>query len=61
MEIERKFLISHENLPADLEQYPFHKIQQGYLCTDPVVRYPQTGQQLLSYLQIQRTDGKGRI
>ena len=28
MEIERKFLISHENLPADLEQYPFHKIQQ---------------------------------
>ena len=38
MEIERKFLISHENLPADLEQYPFHKIQQGYLCTDPVVR-----------------------
>ena len=38
MEIERKFLISNENLPADLEQYPFHKIQQGYLCTDPVVR-----------------------
>lgn len=38
MEIERKFLISHENLPADLKQYPFHKIQQGYLCTDPVVR-----------------------
>lgn len=38
MEIERKFLIAKENLPQNLEQYPSHKIQQGYLCTDPVVR-----------------------
>lgn len=38
MEIERKFLISKENLPENLEQYPSHKIEQGYLCTDPVVR-----------------------
>ncbi len=36
MEIERKFLI--KELPADLEQYPHHLIEQGYLCTDPVVR-----------------------
>ncbi len=36
MEIERKFLISH--LPDNLEEYPFHLIEQAYLCTSPVVR-----------------------
>lgn len=36
MEIERKFLIPA--LPDDLESYAFHLIEQGYLCTDPVVR-----------------------
>jgi CYTH domain-containing protein len=36
MEIERKFLI--KELPADLESYPCHRIEQAYLCTNPVVR-----------------------
>ncbi|MCD7920858.1 MAG: CYTH domain-containing protein [Clostridiales bacterium] len=36
MEIERKFLISE--LPDHLSDYPCHQIEQGYLCTDPVVR-----------------------
>lgn len=36
MEIERKYLIRH--LPENLEQYPCRKIEQAYLCTDPVVR-----------------------
>ena len=36
MEIERKFLI--HKLPENLEQYPFHIMEQGYLCTAPVVR-----------------------
>lgn len=36
MEIERKFLI--KELPTDLEQYRCHRIEQGYLCTGPVVR-----------------------
>ncbi|MGN0384699.1 MAG: CYTH domain-containing protein [Lachnospiraceae bacterium] len=36
MEIERKFTI--KELPADLESYPFHVIEQAYLNTDPVVR-----------------------
>lgn len=36
MEIERKYLIT--NLPPRLEDYPCHSIEQGYLCTDPVVR-----------------------
>lgn len=36
MEIERKFLL--KSLPDALGKYPFHQIEQGYLCTDPVVR-----------------------
>ena len=36
MEIERKFLI--KELPGNLDTYPFHLIEQGYLNTDPVVR-----------------------
>lgn len=36
MEIERKYLI--KQLPADLAQYPRRLIEQGYLCTEPVVR-----------------------
>lgn len=38
MEIERKFLIEKNKLPENLEQYPSKQIEQGYLCTDPVVR-----------------------
>lgn len=36
MEIERKYLI--HSLPEHLEQYESRQIEQGYLCTDPVVR-----------------------
>ena len=36
MEIERKYLI--HTLPENLEQFPSHQIEQGYLCTNPVVR-----------------------
>ena len=36
MEIERKYLVTR--LPDSLEQYPYHRIEQGYLCTEPVVR-----------------------
>lgn len=36
MEIERKFTI--RELPADLEEYPFHHIEQAYLNVFPVVR-----------------------
>ncbi|MFI3199972.1 MAG: CYTH domain-containing protein [Eubacteriales bacterium] len=35
-EIERKYLINE--IPFPLESYPFHTIEQGYLCTNPVVR-----------------------
>ena len=36
MEIERKFFV--EKAPEGYESYPFHMIEQAYLCTDPVVR-----------------------
>ena len=36
MEIERKFLI--KKLPDNLTSYKTRKIEQAYLCTDPVVR-----------------------
>lgn len=36
MEIERKYLIPQ--LPKDLQHYPHHAIEQGYLNLEPVVR-----------------------
>lgn len=36
MEIERKFTI--KQLPANLEEYPSHHIEQAYICTAPVLR-----------------------
>lgn len=36
MQIERKYLIN--TLPENLDTYPHRKIEQGYLCTSPVVR-----------------------
>lgn len=40
MEIERKFTVSA--VPADLEQYVCKELEQGYLCTRPVVRVRKT-------------------
>lgn len=36
MEIERKYLV--KNLPENYKEYPHRELEQGYLCTDPVVR-----------------------
>jgi len=36
MEIERKFTV--KRLPEGLERYPKKRIEQAYLCTEPVVR-----------------------
>ena len=36
MEIERKFLV--DRLPEGLERYPVRRLEQAYLCVDPVVR-----------------------
>lgn len=36
MEIERKYAV--KEMPGDLSQYRFKKIEQGYLCHNPTVR-----------------------
>ena len=41
MEIERKYLI--DRLPENVTSYPSHEIEQGYLCTEPVVRVRRDG------------------
>ena len=41
MEIERKYLI--EQLPDGYDSWPSSLIEQGYLCTDPVVRVRRDG------------------
>lgn len=38
MEIERKYLIDQNTIPFDPTSYPCRRIEQGYLCTEPVVR-----------------------
>lgn len=38
MEIERKFLTDLTKLPFNPKSFPFREIEQGYLCTSPVVR-----------------------
>ena len=42
MEIERKYLI--DQIRFDLSEYPSRKIEQGYLCTEPVVRIRRDGE-----------------
>ena len=43
MEIERKYLVFKENLPFELNTYPCHQIEQGYLSVDPVIRIRREG------------------
>ena len=38
MEIERKYLIDLNKIPFSLESFDVRIIEQGYLCTGPVVR-----------------------
>ncbi len=48
MEIERKFL--PKELPFHLEDHPHIQMEQGYLCTAPVVRVRREGEQyVLTY------------
>ena len=45
MEIERKFLPDLNLLPFKPEDFPYRKIEQGYLCTSPVVRIRKDNEQ----------------
>lgn len=48
MEIERKYLV--KRLPSNLNDYPYQNIEQGYLCTDPVVRIRRSNDEyILTY------------
>lgn len=47
-EIEKKFLIN--TLPKNLEQYERREIEQGYLCTSPIVRIRKSNEDyILTY------------
>lgn len=64
MEIEKKFLIC--SLPEDLEQYEKKVMEQGYLCTNPVVRIRKSNDKyILTYKSRLETcaalDGDTRI
>ena len=54
MEIERKFLVQKQNVPADIERYPHKHYIQGYLCTSPVLRVRQEGG---AYFVTYKSDG----
>lgn len=48
MEIERKYLI--KEVPESIENYPHERIEQGYLCREPVVRVRAQGSKyILTY------------
>lgn len=48
MEIEKKFLL--RRIPENLEQYEKRVIEQGYLCTNPVVRIRRSNDEyILTY------------
>lgn len=48
MEIERKYKIN--NLPFDLSQYKYKKIEQGYLCHNPTIRIRKSNEDyILTY------------
>lgn len=54
MEIERKFLLNE--LPSNLSDYPYHDIEQAYLCFEPVIRIRrQDNDYILTY------KGKGKM
>ncbi len=47
-EIEKKFLI--RTLPDNMEQYEQKEIEQGYLCTSPIVRIRKSNEEyILTY------------
>ncbi len=54
MEIERKFLVKRENVPANLADYPHKKFTQAYLCTSPVLRIRQEGE---AFVVTYKSDG----
>lgn len=53
MEIERKYLITKEKIPFNPAEYHCRHIEQGYLCTEPVVRIRQDNDEyILTYKSV---------
>ncbi len=64
MEIEKKFLV--REIPKDLDKYEKKEIEQGYLCSNPVVRIRKSNDRyILTYKSLGDdgfgTDGDVRI
>lgn len=58
MEIERKYEIN--NLPDDLAQYKYKRIEQGYLCHNPTIRIRKSNDDyILTYKSKFGIDKKG--
>ena len=60
MEIERKFLPDLTNLPFDPADYPVREIEQGYLCTAPVVRVRKDNDSYILTYKSKRAHGSAR-
>ena len=61
-EIERKFLIHKDDLPADLGQYEARRLMQGYLCSKPTVRVrKEDASYYLTYKGRPSEDGLDRV
>ncbi|MCR4806630.1 MAG: CYTH domain-containing protein [Lachnospiraceae bacterium] len=59
VEIERKFLVKEK--PADLEKYPFHVIEQGYLNVIPAIRVRREDDTYYMTYKGRNTGGSGDI
>ena len=60
LEIERKFLVDADNIPANLAGYPHNHIRQGYIAADgnSVVRLRQKGE--TCYITVKSGHGLAR-
>lgn len=57
MEIEKKFLV--KSLPENLLKYKKKDIEQGYICSSPVVRIRKSGSQyILTYKALPESQGE---
>ena len=60
IEIERKYLI--DKIPSNLEQYPVHVIEQGYLNIYPAIRIRRDGENYyMTYKGVHSEDGIGQV
>ena len=59
VEIEKKFLVS--DIPVDIEDYPYHVIEQGYLNVHPAIRVRREDDEYYMTYKGAPAGGEGRI